>query len=132
MNPFYAAVAHRAKHRCEYCRAPEVLFNFCFEVEHVDPKSLGGSDMLSNLALSCRSCNLFKSDASDGYDVETGMVSPLFHPRIHRWEEHFGSDGLGQVIGITPIGRATIARLHMNSDSQVNARRQWKRLGLFE
>lgn len=33
MNPQYAAVAERALHRCEYCHAPEVIFNFAFEDE---------------------------------------------------------------------------------------------------
>jgi len=30
MNPHYARVAQRAGHRCEYCRAPEAVFNFPF------------------------------------------------------------------------------------------------------
>ena len=39
MNPRYAPVAERAGHRCEYCRAPEAIFNFPFEVEHIVPTS---------------------------------------------------------------------------------------------
>jgi hypothetical protein len=35
MNPKYAFVALRAGHRCEYCHAPEVVFNSLFEVEHI-------------------------------------------------------------------------------------------------
>jgi hypothetical protein len=35
MNPHYRVVAQRAGHRCEYCRAPEAVFNFPFEVEHI-------------------------------------------------------------------------------------------------
>lgn len=31
MNPFYTLVADRAAHRCEYCHAPELVFNFPFE-----------------------------------------------------------------------------------------------------
>lgn len=27
MNPFYTLVADRAAHRCEYCHAPELVFN---------------------------------------------------------------------------------------------------------
>ena len=38
MNPQYAEVARRAGHRCEYCHAPEVIFNFPFEVEHILPR----------------------------------------------------------------------------------------------
>lgn len=37
MNPYYGAIAERANHRCEYCHAPELVFNFPFEVEHIIP-----------------------------------------------------------------------------------------------
>jgi len=36
MNPRYPAVSHRALHQCEYCHAPEGIFNLPFEVEHVN------------------------------------------------------------------------------------------------
>ena len=49
MNPRYAAVAERAGHRCEYCHAPESIFNFPFEVEHIVPTAHGGVDDESNL-----------------------------------------------------------------------------------
>jgi 5-methylcytosine-specific restriction endonuclease McrA len=62
MNPHYADAALRAGHRCEYCRAPEAVFNFPFEVEHVVPSARGGLDEDANRALACRSCNLRKSD----------------------------------------------------------------------
>ncbi|MCC5618360.1 hypothetical protein LC605_25405 [Nostoc sp. CHAB 5836] len=39
MNRYYAAIAQRASHRCEYCQAPELIFNFPFEVEHIIPLS---------------------------------------------------------------------------------------------
>ena len=42
MNPHHAEVARRASHRCEYCHAPEVVFNLPFEVEHVVPLVGGG------------------------------------------------------------------------------------------
>jgi len=38
------AIAQRANHRCEYCKAPEVVFNFPFEVEHIIPLSQKGSN----------------------------------------------------------------------------------------
>jgi HNH endonuclease len=52
MNKHYARVAERAAHRCEYCQAPEVIFNLVFEVEHIIPRALNGPDDESNLALS--------------------------------------------------------------------------------
>jgi hypothetical protein len=44
MNPRYSVVAPRAAHRCEYCHAPECIFNFPFEVEHFVPENHQGPD----------------------------------------------------------------------------------------
>lgn len=51
MNPYYTAIAQRANHRCEYCKAPKVVFNFPFEVEHIVPLSRQGSNDESYRAL---------------------------------------------------------------------------------
>lgn len=132
MNPRYAQVALRAGHRCEYCHAPEVIFNFPFEVEHIYPLSRGGTDTENNRALACRSCNLCKATHISGVDPESQAVVRLLNPRYDRWEEHLQADPeSGEIKGLTAIGRATIARLEMNSESQQSARRQWMRLGLF-
>ena len=132
MNPHYSQVAERAAHRCEYCQAPEAIFNFPFEVEHIVPPGRGGADDESNLALSCRSCNLYKSDHLEAVDPATGSIRPLFNPRQNRWEEHFRVDyGSGTLTGLTEIGRATIDRLRMNRPPQMAARRQWLRFRLF-
>lgn len=131
MNPHYRLVAERAGHRCEYCRAPEAIFNLQFEVEHIIPPGKGGRSMLDNLALSCRACNLFKSDHVESHDPVTGMVALLFDPRHGAWEEHFAVSTLGEIVGQTPTGRATLLLLRMNETRQVIARQQWTALGLF-
>ena len=132
MNSRYPTVAERAAHRCEYCRAPESVFNFPFEVEHVIPRSLDGSDEEGNLALSCRSCNLRKGSRVRAVDPESGADVPLFDPRNDRWDKHFRVESMSAtVVGLTAIGRATVAQLSINGASQVAARRQWLRLGLF-
>jgi len=132
MNPRYTRVALRAGHRCEYCHAPEAVFNLPLEVEHIVPVARGGNDTVVNWALACRSCNLFKAAHVSGRDPETGIVVGLFHPREDRWEDHFQVDSeSGEIIGRTSVGRATAVRLGLNSKNQVAARRQWMRLGLF-
>jgi len=132
MNPRYASVAWRAGHRCEYCHAPEVVFNFPFEVEHIVPAGLGGADQESNRALSCRACNLYKSNHLQAVDPQTQMPVPLFNPREHRWNEHFTADETtGAMLGLTTTGRATVDCLKMNRYAQLTARRLWMRLGLF-
>jgi hypothetical protein len=132
MNLRYGLVAQRAAHRCEYCRAPEAVFNFPFVVEHIIPSLHGGADDESNWALSCRSCNLHKGAEVDGIDPQTARTVAIFHPRLHRWEEHFAVDeATGQVDGLTAIGRVTIARLRLNGPAQLSARKEWERLRLF-
>jgi hypothetical protein len=132
MNRRYPPVAERAAHRCEYCRAPEAVFNLPFVVEHIIPSVRGGADEKSNWALACRSCNLHKGAHIDATDPETGATVRVFHPRQHRWNEHFRADTpSGDITGVTPIGRATISRLRMNAPHQLAARRQWMRLELF-
>lgn len=132
MNPHYPEVSHRAAHRCEYCRAPEVIFNFPFEVEHVIPIYHEGTDQPSNLALACRSCNIHKANHLTGFDEATQEDTILFNPRLDRWEDHFRVDKeTGAILAETSIGRATASRLNMNRETQLAARLQWMRLGLF-
>ena len=132
MNPHYSDIARRADHRCEYCRAPEAAFNFPFEVEHVVPTARGGADEADNLALACRACNVRKGDAVTGPDAATGTEVPLFHPRNDRWSDHFAADAdTGEITGLTPAGRATVARLDLNHPRQLAARVVWVRFRLY-
>jgi hypothetical protein len=132
VNPRYPAVAERAGHRCEYCRAPEAIFNLPFEVEHVLPSSRGGTDDFANLALSCRAGNLYKADRTTGRDPETRAEILLFDPRSDPWDRNFAVDPpTGVIHGLTAVGRATIASLQTNRSVQLGARLQWMRLGIF-
>lgn len=132
MNPRYSLVATRAGHRCEYCRAPELVFNFPFEIEHITPLAHNGADEEFNWALACRSCNLRKGTHSGGIDPDEDVEVRLYHPRQDEWAEHFQvNTEVSEIQGRTPVGRATIERLRMNSGAQVNARREWMRLGLY-
>ena len=132
MNPRYPAVARRAGYRCEYCHAPEIVFNFPFEVDHVLPQSRGGSQDPDNLALACHACNLFKSDFETARDHGSQAEMPLFHPRQDVWDRHFKVDLQRAAIhGRTPVGRACVTRLRMNRPQQRAARRRWIVLGLF-
>jgi len=89
-----------------------------FEVEHIEP---GGPDAESNLALACRSCNLYKSDRTSGIDLATGETVRLFNPRLARWEDHFAIDPDEFIRGISAMGSITIEQLKMNSPQQIQA-----------
>ena len=131
MNPLYSAVAARAGHRCEYCGAPEAVFNFPFEVEHIVPPRRGGVDDMENRALACRSCNVFKSDHIDALDSTTGQLVRLYQPRLDRWEDHFSVHESGELEARTAVGRATILQLRMNAAAQIEARKWWIQLAMY-
>lgn len=56
------AILERDQFRCNYCKQTEVQL----EVDHVIPKSLGGSDLPENLVAACKDCNIGKSSAPPG------------------------------------------------------------------
>jgi HNH endonuclease len=132
VNTLYPLVAARAVYRCEYCHAPETVFNFPFKVEHILPQARGGSDDLDNFALACHACNLFKSDFETGQDQVSQAEVSLFPPRRDSWEQHSGVDtNDATIFGIPPVGRATVGRLQMNRPRQITVRCRWIQLGLF-
>ena len=95
-----------------------------FHVEHVIARQHGGSDDPSNLALACHGCNQHKGKQTSAQDPLTGILAPLFHPREHRWDEHFAwSEDFTMMVGLTEIGRATISALQLNRPGLVNLRR---------
>jgi hypothetical protein len=107
-------VRQRAGNRCEYCRIRQEDSPFVsFHIEHVIPRKHGGNDDQSNLALACYHCNLHKGSNLTGIDPESGNITPLFHPRQEKWEEHFDLQA-GILIGRTPMGRVTVRVLNMN------------------
>jgi hypothetical protein len=124
-------VIARAGNRCEYCRMHQSLQGATFHVEHVMPSSVGGSDDADNLALSCPSCNLGKSNRVRVTDPETELEVPLFNPRTDRWCDHFAWDEDWRIVGLTSIGRATIAALNLNHPRRVLIREAEEGFDLF-
>jgi HNH endonuclease len=76
-----AFVRERAKSRCEYCRAPEIITGGPFEVDHIVPQASAGGDEPENLALCCKSCNVRKGDHISGVDPGSREDTLLFNPR---------------------------------------------------
>lgn len=120
-----------ARERCGYCLSPQRLVMARLEIEHILPRSKGGSHEESNLWLSCPLCNRFKSDHTQWADDITGQLVPLFNPRTQAWSEHFEwtSDGL-RIVGKTPTGRATVSLLHLADDPDaILVRSYWVEAG---
>jgi hypothetical protein len=92
-------------------------------VDHVVPLAKGGSDNPDNLALACFHCNRRKADRLTALDPDSKKQVPLFNPRQDEWSEHFMWSAVGfQVVGLTAVGRATIAALALNRDRAIRIR----------
>jgi hypothetical protein len=122
-------VRRRAGNRCEYCHVPQEATPFIpFHVEHVRARQHAGDDSPDNLALACDRCNSFKGPNLVSIDWETGQAVPLFNPRKDDWSEHFLAQA-GEILGLTPTGRATVRLLNMNAPRRVQLREEWFRAG---
>jgi hypothetical protein len=118
------AVAERAGHLCEYCRTRDEFSASSFCIEHVIPLAASGPTKLDNLAFACGGCNGHKSDKTMAPDPASGELVPLFNPRKQAWEAHFAwSENTWLVLGLTPVGRATVHALRLNRNPLVNLRR---------
>ena len=129
-NEIVIAVEARAQGRCEYCRMHQALQGATFHVEHIRPRSRGGSLGLDNLAWCCPSCNLHKSDRVEAPDPDSGRMTPLFNPRAQNWREHFYWDRF-RLMARTPTGRATLQTLDLNHPRRLLVRRAESRFSLF-
>ncbi|NEQ47157.1 MAG: HNH endonuclease [Leptolyngbya sp. SIOISBB] len=119
-------VIQDADHRGEYCQTSSRLTGTPLVMEHILPRSLGGRDDRENLTAACYRCNEFKGAKTEAVDPKTGQIVPLFNPRSERWQTNFvWGNGGTHIMGITPIGRATVITLRLNNDNLVAARAMW-------
>ena len=116
-------IAERADFCCEYCHSQERFATQLFSVEHIIPRSRGGKTVPENLALSCQGCNAHKYTKTEGYDPVSRTFVPLYHPREHKWDEHFRwNNDFSMIAGMTPTGRATVECLKLNREGLVSLR----------
>jgi len=114
----------RARGCCEYCQSQARFGTQSFAAEHIIPRFAGGKTTEDNLALSCLGCNSHKHTKTRALDPETGHEVSLFHPRRQIWLDHFAwSDDFTQVVGQTPVGRASVKALRLNRPELINLRR---------
>ena len=124
-------VRERADYLCEYCHSSEEASAARFEIDHILPRSKGGSDTLDNLALACQRCNAYRYNFTEGVDPQSQLFTGLFNPRLDAWHEHFIWEAGGlKIKGMTAKGRATCDRLDLNDENHNNgaiakARRLW-------
>ena len=115
---------------CVYCHSPEELTITTFEVDHITPLSADGKTELNNLYLACPSCNRYKSARQFVIDPQTKQPVPLYHPLKQLWSDHFvWSESHLEIVGLTPIGRATVEVLRLNRPQLIRLRGLWLKLG---
>ena len=115
---------------CCYCQNQQIVSGIRLTIDHIVAEALGGRTELTNLCLACWDCNMIKGDRLVDVDPLTGQEVRLFHPHQETWLEHFrwSHDG-AFMIGLTPVGRATIVALKLNRPNLVQSRRRWVTAG---
>jgi hypothetical protein len=109
--------------------SPQSYSEAYFAVEHILPKAFDGKDDIDNLAFSCLGCNWHKAIKITAIDPESNEKVPLYNPREQKWTAHFQwSDDFSEIIGLSPIGRATILALKMNREFLRNQRSAFAKL----
>ena len=70
---------------CQYCGATDKPF----EVDHIHPRSKGGSDRVSNLTLACHDCNQSKGnqDIKDFLKGKTDLVNRILKQAKTPWKD---------------------------------------------
>ena len=114
-------VASRAFHRCEYCLLHQEDSFQSHAVDHIVSRKHRGDSSLTNLAYACASCNAWKGTDIAGYSSEDGSLTPLFHPRRDRWEEHSRLLD-GEIVPRTAIGETTARLLKLNLAGRISER----------
>jgi hypothetical protein len=124
-------VRDRAKNCCEYCHLSATSHIVPFHIDHILPKKHGGTDETDNLCFACFTCNAYKSHDLAGVDPITGQITPLYHPRLQMWAEHFELQDNMQINGLTAIGRTTMRVLQLNLDERIELRQTLAKLGEY-
>jgi HNH endonuclease len=114
-------VRQRAQERCEYCQLHQDDVPLTHQIDHIIPRKHGGPTAHRNLARACLECNRHKGSDLTSIDPTTRVTTPLFNPRDQTWAEHFALAG-PMIVGLTAVGRATVALLRMNDTRRVMQR----------
>jgi hypothetical protein len=109
---------------------PQEFIDARHEIDHVIAEKHAGPTSLENLALACFHCNNHKGPNIAGLDPATGQLTRLFHPRQDDWDEHFSWRG-PLLVGLTPVGRTTVAVLAVNLRHRVTHRQALFEEGVF-
>lgn len=117
-------VLERSDRKCEYCLCLIDFIPDPYTIEHIISLGQGGTNDIDNLAIACFGCNLYKQDKITAIDPLTDTKVSLYNPRIDKWKTHFSwNEDFTEIIGLTPIGRASVIQLKLNRTGLINIRK---------
>ena len=112
------AVRRTYDYRCGYCGVHENEAGSGLEIDHFQPRSIGGSDELANLVYCCSTCNKHKGDY-----WPTGEEYSLLHPQRDEMTSHLRLESDGRMTALTKRGIFHLERLRLNRPPLVALRR---------
>lgn len=95
--------------RCGYCGISEIDAGSELTIDHFQPRSAEGSDLLANSVYCCHACNAFK-----GAYWAPNSVQRILHPINDSLEAHFELLDDGALRGLTETGIFHLRRLKLN------------------
>ncbi len=108
--------------KCGYCSVHEEETGSELEIDHFKPRSVGGTNELSNLVYSCTTCNRFKSNFWPT-DKSSTNTERLLHPKQDSFAAHIREEDNGYLTPLTKTGSYHLQRLRLNRKQLVRLRR---------
>ena len=104
---------------CGYCGVREEDAGSELELDHFQPRSLGGGEKVENMVYCCTTCNRIKGDF---WAVSTDEKR-ILHPQRDNLDLHLRQDSDGLLTGLTETGKFHLKRLRLNRPPLVALRR---------
>lgn len=119
------AVRRAYSFRCGYCGVHENDIGAELEIDHFEPRSLGGGDEIENLVYCCAACNRRKGDFWPSGELTTTQRR-LLHPLQDDLTSHIREEQDGRLMALSEIGAFHIKRLFLNRPQLVASRLKWR------
>ena len=104
---------------CGYCGVREADAGSELELDHFQPRSLGGGDEVENLVYCCTTCNRLKGD----FWASSTAEKRILHPQSDNISLHLQHESNGFLTALTETGKFHLQRLRLNRPPLVALRR---------
>jgi hypothetical protein len=124
------AVRRRYDERCGYCGVHESEAGTLLEIDHFQPRAVGGTDTLDNLVYCCPTCNRLKGGFWPSGD-HCASEQRLLHPERDDLSLHLREEANCRLSALTATGAFHLNRLRLNRPPLVALRRARKDVELL-